>query len=171
MNYVELKNNASELIIRLVFGTIYEETGCLNDEEKESLKEIILDNLELEEDQERFCIITAVFVNENCMSGEISRYSLGGTKISPDNRIQTIMNYLEYRKNRKEIHLWDEDLQAKYKKEVVFWVNYPDKLQKYISVNNIITRFSCIQKFRNCPLQCDKAKENIFSCEYCKCGG
>lgn len=64
-NYVTLeKKPFIELIIRLVNGQFEEETGELyfNDKEKESIKEIMLDSVALEEGEETECTITAVFV-------------------------------------------------------------------------------------------------------------
>ena len=79
--------------------------------------------------------------------------------------LERLKNYYDEAKNK--IETLDKDLQEEYIKEFEHWNNYSNECVKFCIIINIITKLVCIQKFRHCKLQCEKAKENIFHCEFC----
>lgn len=79
--------------------------------------------------------------------------------------LERLKNYYDEAKNK--IETFDKELQDEFKKDVEFWNNYDNEHVKYCVLINTITKYICIHKFKNCENKCEKAKENVFHCEFC----
>lgn len=61
----------------------------------------------------------------------------------------------------------DKEFQDEFKKDFEYWKNEEDENLKNAILKNQETKVICQHKFKHCENKCEKAKENVFHCEFC----
>jgi hypothetical protein len=81
----------------------------------------------------------------------------------------------QFNKRMKKVEKISSDLKAacnlsieNIKQRYLPFKNDELELINIICMNNIALEYLCKNKYKICTHKCEKAKENIFTCEYCE---